>query len=322
MFRFQTISKRLCLLSILALLLTSCSSEKPGVSEAPKREFKHESGVTQIPVQPVRVASDQHMGHLMKLGIKPIGVRENMLKEPWIPFANLKKEALDGIEDLGGFPLNLEKLALAEPDLIISALPNNMESYSKIAPTVHIPYWSASYTSPMDKLLKIAELFNKTAEANKWIQSFESQLTDAQQKIANSGNVKAGQTVSVMAVFDKNVFVFGPKGAYGGTMIYDFLKLKPTDKAEALRSKEMGSSELSLEMVPDYMGDHAFITVVNEDKAKELLNSDFWKSIPAVANQQVYFYDSKIFAMDDPYSMEAQLKIIRDLLTATSKSKP
>ena len=298
------------------MLLTSCTNEQSDVSNMPTRAFKHESGVTNVPIQPLRVASDQYMGQLLKLGIKPIGVRENMLKEAWIPFTNLKEDALDGIENLGGFPLNLEKLAMVEPDLIISSLPDNLDSYSKIAPTVHIPYWSESYASPMDKLLKIAELFDKTAEANKWIKEFENQLADAQQQIAKSGNLKEGQTVSVMAVFDKNVYVFGPKGAYGGTMIYDYLKLKPTDKAEELRNKEMSSAELSLETVPEYMGDHAFITVVNEDKAKELLDSDFWKSIPAVANDQIYFYDSKIFAMDDPYSMEAQLKIILDLLTA------
>ncbi|WP_217266725.1 ABC transporter substrate-binding protein [Paenibacillus tianmuensis] len=299
---------------MIVLLLAACSKQTNN-SIQPTRAFEHEAGVTEVPVQPLRVASDQHMGHLLKLGVKPIAVRENMLKEAWIPYANLERDALEGIENLGGFPLNLEKLASLEPDLIISALPNNHESYSKIAPTVRIPYWSKSYTTPMDKLLKIAELFDKTAEANKWIKEFEGQLKDAQQKIAASGKLKEGQTVSVMAVFDKNVFVFGPNGAYGGYMIYDYLKLKPTDKAETLRDKEMGSAELSFEAVPEYMGDHAFITVVNEDKAKELLDSNFWKSIPAVMNDQVYFYDSKIFAMDDPYSLEAQLNIIVNLLT-------
>ncbi|MCG7405922.1 ABC transporter substrate-binding protein [Paenibacillus sp. ACRRX] len=318
MIKIRTISARICLVGLVALLLTSCTSKQSDdVTNLPTRPFKHASGVTNVPAQPLRVASDQYMGQLLKLGIKPIGVRENMLTEAWMPLSNLKEGTLDGIENLGGFPLNLEKLTLVEPDLIISSLPDNQEAYSKIAPTVHIPYWSESYASPMDKLLKIAELFDKTDEANEWIKQFESQLINAQQQIAKSGNLKEGQTVSVMAVFDKNVYVFGPKGAYGGTIVYDYLKLKPTNKAEELRNKDMASTELSLEKVPDYMGDHAFITVVNKDKAKELLDSDFWKSIPAVKNNQVYFYDSTIFVMDDPYSMEAQLKIILDLLTTS-----
>ncbi|MBP1991773.1 ABC transporter substrate-binding protein [Paenibacillus eucommiae] len=315
MVRIQTTSARLCLLGIIFLLLAACSSKQTDISTPPTRSFEHAAGKTEVPVKPLRVASDQHMGQLLKLGIKPVAVRENMLKEAWIPYANLDEQALEGIEDLGGFPLNLEKLTLVEPDLIISALPNNQEQYSKIAPTVHIPYWSESYKTPMDKLLKIASLFDKTAVAENWIKEFEGKLADAQKKIADAGKLKEGQTVSVMAVFDKNVFVFGPNGAYGGYMIYDYLKLKPTDKVEELRNKDMGSAELSLEAVPEYMGDHAFITVVNEDKAKELLESDFWKSIPAVMNEQVYFYDSKIFAMDDPYSLEAQLDAIVNLLT-------
>ncbi len=80
-----------------------------------------------------------------------------MLKEVWIPSANVEEDALEGIEALGEFPLSLEKLAVVEPDLIINALPDNQEAYSKIAPTVHIPYWSEQYKSPVDKFLKIAK---------------------------------------------------------------------------------------------------------------------------------------------------------------------
>jgi len=305
---------RLCLLGIIFLLLAACGNKQSEQPVQEMRTFEHESGTTDIPVQPMRIASDQHMGHLLKLGIKPIGVRENMLTEAWIPYANLGDDTLEGIEDLGGFPLNLEKLASLEPDLIISALPNNQEAYSKIAPTVHIPYWSEKFDTPMDKFRKVAELFNKTDEANKWIKSFEEQAQAAKENIYKAGKLKEGETVSVMAVFDKNVFVFGPNGAYGGYMIYDFLGLNPTDKANELRNKAMGSSELSMEAVPEYMGDHAFITIINEDKAKELMDSSFWQSIPAVKNKQVYFHDAKIFAMDDPYSLEAQLNEITDHL--------
>lgn len=81
MSKIHTASARLYLLVILALLLTACSSKQTDISNPPTRPFAHESGVTAIPVQPVRVASDRHMGHLIKLGIKPIAVRENMLEE-------------------------------------------------------------------------------------------------------------------------------------------------------------------------------------------------------------------------------------------------
>lgn len=41
---------------------------------------------------------------------------------------------------------------MMEPDLIISSIATNLDSYDKIAPTVHIPYWSESFATPMDKL--------------------------------------------------------------------------------------------------------------------------------------------------------------------------
>ena len=304
------------------LLLAACSRnevEQQATSNTETKVFTHESGETEVPVHPERVASDQYMGQLLKLGIKPIGVRDNMLTEPWIEQADLEEGALDGIESLGGFPLNLEALTKLNPDIIISSLPDNVESYSKIAPTVHIAYVSPNYSSPMDKFLKIADLFDKTTQAQQWIDQFEQDAAHVQEQILQSGKIKEGETVSVMAVFDKNVYVFGPKGAYGGSMIYDYVKLQPTPQAEALREQTINSAELSLEMVPEYMGDHAFITVIDEAKGKELMESNFWKTLPAVANDQVYLYESPIFAMDDPYSMEAQLKIIHDLLIPTEK---
>ena len=304
------------------LLFAACSSNeaKQSATQNPEtKTFKHESGETEVPVNPERVASDQYMGQLLKLGIKPMGVRDNMLTETWIDLANLEEGTLDGIESLGGFPLNLEALTSINPDLIISSLPDNVESYSKIAPTVHIAYASPNYSSPMDKFLKLAELFDKTEQAQQWIDQFERDVAIVQEQILQSGKIKEGETVSVMAVFDKNVYAFGPKGAYGGSMIYDYLKLQPTPQAEELRGQAINSAELSLEMVPEYMGDHAFITVIDEAKGKELMESSFWKTIPAIANNQVYFYESPIFAMDDPYSMEAQLKIIQDLLMPIEK---
>ncbi|MFB7813586.1 ABC transporter substrate-binding protein [Paenibacillus chitinolyticus] len=309
-------------LAAILLLLAACSSNEIEQQSTPNTEtktFKHESGETVVPVHPQRVASDQYMGQLLKLGIKPIGVRDNMLTEPWIKPANLEKGALDGIKSLGGFPLNLEALTSLNPDVIISSLPDNIESYSKIAPTVHIPYASPNYSSPMDKFFKIAELFDKTEQAKQWIDQFEQEAARVQEQILQSGKIKKGETVSVMGVFNKNVYVFGPKGSYGGSMIYDYVKLQPTPQAEQLRGQTFHSAQLSLETVPEYMGDHAFFAVIDEAKGKELMESSFWKTLPAVANNQVYFYDSPIFAMDDPYSMEAQLKIIHDLFMPTAK---
>ncbi|WKL00997.1 hypothetical protein Q0F98_29500 [Paenibacillus amylolyticus] len=90
-----------------------------------------------IPANPQRVASDQYMGYLLKLGIVPVGVRTFMLNEGWIEKSGIAADVIAGIEDLGGeFPMNLEKLVSLEPDLIIGSIDKNIEDYEKIATTV------------------------------------------------------------------------------------------------------------------------------------------------------------------------------------------
>lgn len=47
------------------------------------------NGDVEIPAHPKRVASDQYMGQLLKLGIVPVGARSFMLTENWIDKAGL-----------------------------------------------------------------------------------------------------------------------------------------------------------------------------------------------------------------------------------------
>ncbi|MDY7990718.1 hypothetical protein UY536_07965 [Paenibacillus polymyxa] len=52
--------------------------------QAQTRTVKTLKGDVEVPANPKRVASDQYMGHLLKLGIIPVGVRSYMLNEAWI----------------------------------------------------------------------------------------------------------------------------------------------------------------------------------------------------------------------------------------------
>ena len=49
-----------------------------------------------------------------------------MLDEGWMAEAGIEKETLARIEDLGGFPMNLEKLTALEPDLILGGLSRSL----------------------------------------------------------------------------------------------------------------------------------------------------------------------------------------------------
>lgn len=118
------------------------NTDGPKESQQPKsRIVSTPKGDVEVPAEPKKVASDQYMGQLLKLGIVPIGVRDGMLKESWIEKAGISKDTLSKIESLGGFPLNAEKLISLEPDLIIGSIEANIEQYQKIGTTVFVPYW-------------------------------------------------------------------------------------------------------------------------------------------------------------------------------------
>ncbi|AIQ51920.1 AraC family transcriptional regulator [Paenibacillus sp. FSL R7-0331] len=269
-------------------------------------------GDVEVPANPQRVASDQYMGQLLKLGIIPVGVRSYMLTESWIADSGISADTIAGIEDLGGFPMNLEKLAYLEPDLIIGSIEKNIEDYKKIGTTVFLPYWEGESTSgPLDKFRRISEIFGKEQVAEAWITDYEAQVADARKKI--EGIVKEGENVSVISVSQGTLYVLGAKGGnYGSSTIYEMLQLPPTEKA--LNMKD-GYENISLEVLPEYLGDHVFVYGSGSEGASEILDTSVWKALPAVQKGQVYKYGSSTgeddeFVMEDPYSLELQLDSI------------
>ncbi|WP_338542903.1 AraC family transcriptional regulator [Paenibacillus tundrae] len=342
-FKMTALSMLLC----FTLLLAACSSPAPSASNTqpatttPTAQSSNQAttdgnsatpvetrtvstlrGDVVIPANPQRVASDQYMGYLLKLGIIPVGVRTFMLNESWIEKSGISEDLIAGIEDLGGeFPMNLEKLVSLEPDLIIGSIDKNIEDYEKIATTVFLPYWEGETTSgPLEKLRRIASVFGKEQEAEQWITTYQEEVEEAKKQI--DGIIKEGETVSIVQVGNKALYVMAAEGGnYGSSTIYDMLKLPPTQ--QALDMKE-GFVNISLEVLPEYIGDHVFIYGSQDEGANEVLNSEVWKHLPAVQKGQVYAYGSfgdkgDEFVMEDPFSLELQLDTIKNLLLNAKK---
>lgn len=296
---------------------TGAASEQQADAQAATRTVSTPRGDVEVPAEPQRVAADQYMGYLLKLGIIPVGVRTLMLDEGWFAAAGITQDMLAGIEDLGGgFPMNLEKLAMLEPDLIIASVDTEVEQFEKIAPTVFMPYWDGESTSgPLDKFRKLSEVFGKQQEAEAWIAEYEGKVAEARKAL--EGVIKEGETVSVLQIADKAAYVFGATGGnYGSSTIYEMLQLPPTESALAM---EEGFKSISLEALPEYLGDHVFVYNGTPEPLKQVMDSEMWKAIPAVKNNQVYLYGNNYydeFLMEDPYSLELQLETIVGLLLA------
>jgi len=326
-------------LMCLSLMLSACSSlaqttssrssqaseqqtteDKQAAAEVKTRTVSTPRGDVEVPLEPKRVAADQYMGYLLKLGIIPVGVRTLMLNESWIKQSGIPEETLKGIADLGDkFPMNLEKLVDLQPDLIIGSVAEHIDQYEKIGTTVFLPYWvELSTAGPLDKFRSISEIFGKQEEAEKWIAEYQTKVEKARKQI--KGVIKPGETVSVVQISEKAVFVLAAKGGnYGSTTIYEMLKLPPTKNA--LEMKE-GFESISLEALPEYLGDHVFIYNSSKEVTEGFLNSAIWKTTKAAKKGQFYIYGNMYndeFLMEDPYSLELQLSTIVDLLLSKHK---
>jgi ABC-type Fe3+-hydroxamate transport system, periplasmic component len=292
----------------------SASASTQQETEPTTRTVSTPKGDVVVPADPKRVAADQYMGHLLKLGIVPVGVRTFMMDEGWMAEAGIGQETLANVEDLGGFPMNLEKLTALEPDLIIGSVEDSIEQYEKIGTTVFLPYWTELSTAgPLEKFRSVSDIFGKREEAEQWIAEYEKKAAEAREKI--KGVVKDGETVSIVQIADKVVYVFAAEGGnYGSSTIYEMLQLPPTDIAKSMKE---GFESISVEKLPEYMGDHIFVYYGAKEATDEMMNSKLWKGLSAVQNNQVYVYGNEYydeFVMEDPFSLEQQLDTIVGLL--------
>ncbi|MFF2889701.1 ABC transporter substrate-binding protein [Paenibacillus sp. NPDC057967] len=287
--------------------------QKDPAQQKATRTVSTPRGDVEVPLNPERVAADQYMGHLIKLGIMPIGVREDMLDEAWMEKAGLTDEILSKIENLGAFPMNPEKLIMLEPDLIIGSIEDNIEQYQKISTTVFVPYWEELSTAgPIEKFKNIAKIFGKEQEADEWVKGYEQEVAKAKEQVA--GVIKEGETVSVVQLASKAIYVLAADGGnYGSSTIYQMMDLPPTEQA---KNMPQGFANISLEALPEYLGDHVFVYINTLEDAKDIMDSAVWKNAEAVKNGNVYMYGEfgDEFVMEDPFSLEMQLQKITSLL--------
>lgn len=302
----------------VTLLLGACQSSAnpsqsggtpsmPSSDSSATRVYKHIDGETEIPVQPKRVFTDLKVGQLMALGVKPIGSANYPLRTGFFD--------ITGIEDLGKFPLNLEKLASLEPDLIILTEAwrdgGGYEAFSKIAPTVVIPNHAEDLG---EELRMFGDIVGKEEQAERWLAEFETKVSQAKRQVAVIGQ---GETFSILNVRAKQFFVYNDVNM-GGNVIYKFLGLKP--HAKVLSDVIQGEVwEISAEVIPEYIGDHLFIAT--NKGAEETLekNRNLWANTAAVRSGKVYDIDFDLFLLSDPISVSHQLDMMTKQLVEKNR---
>ncbi|OXS52414.1 hypothetical protein B1A99_34205 [Cohnella sp. CIP 111063] len=320
----------LCLVASLLLLLAACGTDKPSASTgstppastAPAastpsessadnssgettRTFNTVMGDVEIPAHPQRIIAQGLLPYFLMFDVKPIGSTNWEIQYPHL--AGLT----DGIEDTGFIDgASVEKILSLQPDLIVTVEPTLYEPFSKIAPTVVIPYDKIGDVHADTRLF--GELLGEKDKAEQILAEFDRKTAETRDKLRPV--LDSGETFSLIGAFDKTHYIYG-RGIYrGGLTMYKYIGLQaPPLIQEQVIDKNKDLLEISLEKIPEYAGDHIFLDVSNGAEFDE--SSGLWQSIDAVKNGNVHKLDTDIFWPYDPLAISQQMdELVKMLL--------
>jgi iron complex transport system substrate-binding protein len=283
-------------------------TEAPAATDTPEaqfRSYKTVKGNIEIPVKPLKVVTDYYGGELLSVGVNVIGVEPSAFDNPFI------KDLLKDAQDVGA-PLNVEKVLELKPDLIVVMYDENYEALSKIAPTLHIPYVTA--TNVYETLRLFGDIAGAKDKAEQFIVDFDKKAAEGRERL--KGIVEENATFGLYELTDKGeLWIFGDNAGRGGQAIYNALKMKMPHSG---KSKEEQTIQLSLEVLPEYAADYMFLTTYDPEKKGEelakLKSSAVWSGLNASKNNTLFYNDYDTFYRYDPIAILGQIDIIVDML--------
>jgi len=262
-----------------------------------------------IPVKPQRIVTDYYGGELLSVGANVVGVEPTAFANPFI------KDLLKDAKDVGA-EVDPEKALALQPDLIVVMYDANYEALSKVAPTVHIPYGTA--TDIYETVRLFGDLVGAPDKAEAFLADFDKKAAEGREKI--KGVVDENATVGLYELTDKGeLWIFGDNAGRGGQAVYNALKLKQPEKIKG----DNQTVQISLETLPDYAADYMFLTTYDPEKKGDQLaklkESPIWRNVPAVRNNRAFFNDFDTFYRYDPIAVTAQIDLFVEMLLQAGK---
>jgi iron complex transport system substrate-binding protein len=287
-----------CTIFMATLILAGCSSSKDTTKEEEEavRTVSTVRGDVEVPTNPKRVIATYGMGDILALGVKPVSTYDAK--------GSAYEKEVEGLPVWENF--EPEEIMQYDPDLILVISEEKIEEFSKIAPTIYIPFTTLSME---ERITFLGEVLNKKEEASKVLFDFKEKITDAKEQLVSKEIMN-----KKFSIFEGSqnggIWVYGDKWGRGGDLIYSQLGLKAPD---VIKSEIIGKDqyrEVSLEAIKDYAGDY----IIFSGEIGELENNPVWKSIPAVKAGHVIPIDFALFFDIDIYSSGVQLDYIMDKL--------
>lgn len=302
----KNILKTLVATCMTAMMFVSC-----GVNSGTSNDKSSEKTVTvtdvrgevEIPAEPQRIVDLSGNSDILSiLGYKVIGTANSDAYD-YTKFPSYLEETLKGAEILGYSmqdTMDVEAVMNLNPDLIvISTVQEKMyDQLSEIAPTVMIQLEALNWK---DDVKAVAKVFNKEAEANKWLADYEAKAKEAGDKI----KAEYGEDTTYLSFLASAGQFFVFDGAGFGSVLYEDMGLK---KPEGMPEQtDISLPVVTYEGLASIKADYIFAIATEEDLA-QLESNAIWNSIPAVKEGKVVILDSS------PYFNQGYSSIGRELL--------
>lgn len=274
------------------------------------RKFKQVVGVspTGYVREPKKIVVYDLVGHLLALGIKPLGASYNQ----GLRSLALLREELAGTPDVGY--TSVEPMLQLKPELIIATdwLDRGMiEQLHKIAPT--LVFHSGD---PFERFKSLADILNRRREAEAFIARYEEKGERARAEL--NGLIGPDETAAVYEIWADCLWVMCESYGRGVYNLYKTLGFTPPAKVKRDVLDIGRPKKITLEELPDYAADHMFISVYpangGAESAGKVMESDIWKQLPAVRRNRVYAIELDMIHSVDVLSLEKQLEIQTQLL--------
>lgn len=208
--------------------------------------------------------------------------------------------------------INLEKLAAAAPELIISAdrLEKQNPQFKQIAPTYHYSldlnrYWQSFH----EQTLNLAKMVGKTSEAEQQLKALDEQAAAVTAKAQ-------GKTALIVMVNNDKLMAFGAQSRFG--LIHDKLGFKPIDDSIKVGTHGQSiSHEFITEKNPDYLFviDRASAVTGEAGGAQAALDNDIIKQSKAYKEQNIVYLNAA-----DWYLVNGGLNAMGKMIAEVAKS--
>ncbi|AFY44799.1 iron-siderophore ABC transporter substrate-binding protein [Nostoc sp. PCC 7107] len=257
------------------------------------RVVRHVKGETCIPLNPQRIVTldFNSFAALLALDTKPIATWITTEIEDDFRYFQEKANGVEILRSSSG-RINLEKLVLLHPDLIIViSHPVFKEVYkyaSQIAPTVVLP-WIETRGNWKQHIQDAARILNRTETGIQLINHYHQRVHKLKQRISNHHR----EIRISFAYVAGGRLVITRQQSFAGGVLNDIGILNPI-------FVESGDNDLPIseELLPKIDSDILFVAPLRKDDnsvIKQLQQKPLWSKLKAVQQNQVYLVDFSVW---------------------------